>query len=181
MTTEFPNQAFIDGQNLYLGTTNSQAPWHVDLKKFRTYLREKYKIGTAYYFIGCVNEENQDLYNDLQKAGFIVVFREHSAGSISHKKGNVDTDVVFSIMKSLYKREKLDKVYLISGDGDYYKLVKFLQTEDRLGKILFPSKKNASALYRNLSPEYYDYLDSKDIKAKIRYAKKLSPSKKGSA
>ena len=74
-------------------------------------------------------------------------------------------------MRALYRRESLDKIYLISGDGDYFKTVKFLQAENKLGKILFPSRKNASALYRNLAPEYYDYLDAKDIKAKIQYSK----------
>lgn len=169
--TEYPNYAFIDGQNLYLGTTSSHHPWHVDLKKFRSYLREKYAVGTAYYFLGCVNEDNQELYDNLQKAGFIVTFREHSSASISHKKGNVDTDIVFSIMKTLCENEDFEKVYLVSGDGDYYKMVKYLCVKERLGKMLFPSKKNASALYRKLAPRYFDYLDSKDVKNKIRYSK----------
>ena len=57
MDTEHPNQAFIDGQNLYLGTTNSRTPWHIDLKKFRTYLREKYKVGIAYYFMDALTKK----------------------------------------------------------------------------------------------------------------------------
>ena len=37
---ETNNQAFIDGQNLYMNTRASG--WTVDLVKFRIYLREKY-------------------------------------------------------------------------------------------------------------------------------------------
>lgn len=169
---EYPNYAFIDGQNLYLGTTSSQYPWHVDLKKFRRYLQEKYKVGTAYYFLGCVTDDNQELYDSLQKSGFIVTFREHNPAALSHKKGNVDTDIVFSIMKALCEGEDFDKVYLVSGDGDYYKIVKYLCAKNRFGKILFPSEKNASALYRKLEPKYFDYLDAKNIKDKIKYTKK---------
>ncbi|MFA6999532.1 MAG: hypothetical protein WC241_00260 [Candidatus Paceibacterota bacterium] len=46
------NIAFIDGQNLYLGT--KQDDWNVDLSKLRIYLKDKYKVKEAYYFFGCV-------------------------------------------------------------------------------------------------------------------------------
>jgi hypothetical protein len=43
------NLAFIDGQNLYRGTTMTNPKWEVDLFKFRKYLTEKYDIQKAYY------------------------------------------------------------------------------------------------------------------------------------
>jgi hypothetical protein len=46
------NIAFIDGQNLHIGTTKSKDPWVVDLLRFRIYLEKKYDVGKAYYFIG---------------------------------------------------------------------------------------------------------------------------------
>ncbi|MDR0462807.1 MAG: NYN domain-containing protein [Pseudomonadales bacterium] len=165
------NQAFIDGQNLHLGTTSSRPAWKVDLKRFRVYLQRKYNIEEAYYFLGCVNDCYVDMYNDIQKAGFILVFREHSTNMSSIKKGNVDTDIVFNIMKKLCKREKFDKVFLISGDGDYYKMVDFLIEEKKLGKILFPVRKKASSLYKKLAPQYFDALDNPAVKEKILYKK----------
>ena len=50
------NQAFIDGQNLVLGTTLSDQPWKIDLFRFRKYLQERYNVTKAYYFIGCLDE-----------------------------------------------------------------------------------------------------------------------------
>jgi hypothetical protein len=44
------NLAFIDGQNLHLGTKESG--WKVDFVKFRIYLKDKYKVEEAYYFMG---------------------------------------------------------------------------------------------------------------------------------
>ena len=41
------------------------------------------------------------------------------------KKGNVDSDIIFSIMKKIYKKELFDKIVLVSGDGDYKMLVDF--------------------------------------------------------
>jgi len=44
----------------------------VDLKKFRIYLKDKYHVNEAYYFLGYISEDEQDLYNNLQKSGFII-------------------------------------------------------------------------------------------------------------
>jgi uncharacterized LabA/DUF88 family protein len=161
------NQAFIDGQNLYLGTTSSRPAWKADLKRFRVYLQKKYGVDEAYYFLGCVEEEYTELYNSIQKSGFILVFRKHSLGMISAKKGNVDTDIVFNIMRKLYRKERFDKVVLVSGDGDFYKMVSFLIEEKRLVKVLFPARKKASSLYRKLPAQYFDYLDNPSVKSKI--------------
>ncbi len=45
----------------------------------------------------------------FQQYGYIVIFREHSDSSVSHKKGNVDTDIVFTIMKKIAEKEDLLK------------------------------------------------------------------------
>lgn len=94
---------------------------------------------------------------------------------IGQKKGNVDTDIVFSIMKYLYKKENLGKVVLISGDGDFKELVDFLIEEDRFKKILFPSRGNRSSLYKTLRIKYCSYLDDSDIKEKIEHNPKRVP------
>jgi uncharacterized LabA/DUF88 family protein len=159
------NLAFIDGQNLHLGTT--QNGWKVDLKKLRIYLKDKYHVAEAYYFLGYVSEAEQDLYNNLQKFGFIVLFREHSPALMSKKKGNVDTDIVFEIMKNIIDNNNFNKVVIISGDGDYKKVIDYLIKKNRFIKILFPNRKFASSLYKLIGSEFYDYLDSADIKAKI--------------
>ena len=81
------NLAFIDGQNLYRGTTLTNPKWKVDLFKFRKYLYEKYNVEKAYYFLGFLDESNQNLYDDIQEAGFIIKFREHNSAMIGKKKG----------------------------------------------------------------------------------------------
>lgn len=162
------NLAFIDGQNLHLGTT--QDNWKVDLQKFRIYLKDKYHIVEAYYFLGYVTEEERDLYNNLQKAGFIVLFKEHNPALKGTKKGNVDTDIVFEIMKHLIDNKDFDKLVIVSGDGDYKKIVDYLIKKDRFKKMLFPSRKYASSLYKHFGTEFFDYLDN--IKTYIEWHKK---------
>src|SRR3990167_2220801 len=106
----YPNIAYIDGQNLHLGTREKN--WSVNHKRLRVYLRDKYKVGEAYYFLGFVAENNQDLYDGLQKAGYILSFREHSAALKGKKKGNVDCDIIFNVMRKLVDGESFGKVFV---------------------------------------------------------------------
>jgi len=161
------NLAFIDGQNLHMGTTLSDNPWRVNLFKFKIYLEKKYGVSEAYYFLGYVQDINQEIYSEIQKAGFILVFKQHNPAMLGKKKGNVDTDIVFEIMKKVYKNKYFDKIILVSGDGDYKLLVDFLIEENKFKKILFPNRKYRSSLYKKLSNNYFAYLDDKDIKDKI--------------
>ncbi len=163
------NLAFIDGQNLYMGTDSDDPRWRVNLKKFRVYLKDKYSISKAFYFLGYVINDNNGLYEEIQDAGFILKFREHNSAMLSKKKGNVNTDIVFDVMKKIYKKEPFDKIVLVAGDGDYKMLVDFLIEENRFKKILFPNRKFASSLYKKLGSEYFDYLSNEDIKKKIKY------------
>lgn len=135
--------------------------------KFRVYLKDKFKVDKAYYFIGYHDLKNGLLYDRIIKAGFILVFRKHSKKSKAIKKGNVDTDIVFEIMKKFVEREKLDKVVLVSGDGDYYKLVDYLVKKNRFLKLLAPCEGRMSSLYRDLNGKYYLYLNRPEIIKKI--------------
>lgn len=163
----FENIAFIDGQNLHLGTR--ECNWSVDHRKLRVYLQDKYKITEAYYFLGFIKETEQDLYDRLQKCGYILSFREHSLALVGRKKGNVDSDIIFAIMKKLVEDGLTGKVFIISGDGDYIKLVGFLVKKNLFGKMLFPNKKFASSLYNKLGREHFDYLEDDNVRAKIEY------------
>ncbi|MDP3982776.1 MAG: NYN domain-containing protein, partial [bacterium] len=88
----YKNYAFIDGQNLYMGTAKLKLnSWKINLARFRIYLEQKYNVSDAYYFLGFVQEENHDLYEQIQKAGYVLVFREHNTAMKGKKKGNVDS------------------------------------------------------------------------------------------
>jgi uncharacterized LabA/DUF88 family protein len=163
MKSNIKNFAFIDGQNLYMGTAKRAVdPWNIDLARFRVYLTDKYHVASAFYYLGYVQDTQnaEALYEKIQNAGFILVFRQHSEAMIGTKKGNVDSDIIFSIMKRLYKQEDFEKVVLVSGDGDYKNIVDFLIEEKRFLKVLFPDGKRASSLYKKIGSEYYDNLEN---------------------
>jgi len=165
------NYAYIDWQNFHLGTTKTEWGFKVDLIKFRIYLKDKYNIEKAYYFLWYLQDDNIPMYTRLQEAGFIVVFKKQVLESKSKKKWNIDSDLIFHIMKKIIiEPENFNKIVLVSGDWDFKILVDFLIEQNRFKKILFPSKKYASSLYKDLTRNYFDFIIN--IKTKIEYKKK---------
>lgn len=163
------NYAFIDGQNLHLGT--QQEWWKVDFEKFRIYLKDKYNIAKAYYFLWYVKDENNPFYTKLQEAGFIIVFKKQMVEMQSQKKWNIDSDLIFHVMAKLIdEQKKFNKVVLVSGDGDFKILTDYLIEKQRFLKILFPNKKYASSLYKKLLNDKFDYL--KNIRSYVEYKQK---------
>ncbi len=161
------NYAFIDGQNLNMGVN-----WKIDHKRFRQYLKDKYHVEYAYYFLGFKQSEvDNSLYENLQKAGFILVFNIMGEDLKSNKKGNVDVNLAFNMMKSFIE-DDFDKVVLISGDGDYKPVVDFFLQKNKFKKILVPNMKFASSLYKQdkkLSDGFIVEID--DLRKKIEYKK----------
>jgi uncharacterized LabA/DUF88 family protein len=159
-----------------MGTNSREPIWSADLARFRVYLKDKYHVEKAYYYLGHVQEGStfEDLYDEIQAAGFILKFREHNSAMSGKKKGNVDSDIIFSIMKRLYQKEEFDKIVLVSGDGDYKMLVDFLIEENRLEKILFPKRKYASSLYKAIGATHYSDLSQPGLREKIAKKEKGS-------
>lgn len=150
--------AFIDSQNLNLGV-RSQG-WNLDFSRFRVYLKDKYKVKKAFLFIGFI-PKHKNLYSFLKEAGYIVIFKPVLESRKPHKpKGNVDAELV---LHTMIEFPHYDKAIIISGDGDFYCLVEYLNRKNKLAKILVPNK-NYSSLLR----KYRNYIiNIGDLKAKL--------------
>ena len=86
--------AFIDSQNLNLGV-RSQG-WKLDFKKFRLYLKNKYRVEKAYLFIGMI-PGNEQLYTNLADSGYQLVFKP----TISYTEDGQESHMVM-LMRSWY-------------------------------------------------------------------------------
>ncbi len=155
------NYAFIDGNNLYRGVINSG--WKVDFFRFRNWLKDKYEINKAYYFIGLIPKE-KDMYEALQKAGFTLIFKEVIYDGSGRPKGNCDADLVLRVVRDVYENS-CEKIVLVTSDGDYSSLVKFLQEKNKLKIILSPSVQKRCSILLKRTNAPITYLN--DIKNKI--------------
>ncbi len=162
--------AFIDSQNLNVGTQRSG--WKMDWRKFRKFLADEYGVTKAFMFIGYI-PENEQLYEQMHELGYAVVLKptfdltkprpemlEPEKGQPQSEeekkpvKGNIDAELVLWAMKEMSNYEK---AIIVSGDGDFYCLVEYLEQKGRLSHLLAPSS-HYSSLY-NRYEQYVVRLD----------------------
>ncbi|HUD10281.1 MAG TPA: NYN domain-containing protein [Candidatus Saccharimonadales bacterium] len=157
--------AFIDSQNLNVSV--QKFGWKLDWRKFRKFLNDEYGVSKAYMFIGYV-PENEDLYDQMHDAGYMVVLKptfditkprqevteNDPPEDKKPVKGNIDADLVLWAMKEM---SSYDKAIIVSGDGDFYSLVEYLESKGRLLHLLAPSG-HYSQLY-NTYEKYIVQLD----------------------
>ena len=145
------NHAFIDSQNVNLAIRG--LGWKLDWKRFRVYLREKYAVTKAFLFIGYI-EGNNDLYVALQDAGFICIFKPTLEYKDGTTKGNVDAELVLHAMIEL---QNYEKAVLVTGDGDFYCLVKYWIENEKLERVLIPNYFRFSALLKRFGKKRLDF------------------------
>lgn len=159
------NYAFIDSQNLNLNV-RSQG-WLLDFARFRVYLKEKYSVSKAFLFIGYI-EQHKKMYLFLEKSGYICVFKPTIQNDDGITKGNCDAELVLHTMIEL---NNFDLAVIVSGDGDFYCLVKYLIEQKKLKAILIPNKYRVSYLFKyKIFEPFIRYLN--ELKNKLQYRKR---------
>ncbi len=128
------NVAYIDGANLHHGI--QQLNWKFDYGRFRVWLKEKYGVKSAYLFLGLM-PKHSGLYTKLQELGYTLIFKEVVYNRDGKAKANCDADIVVKAMQDAYEGD-FNKAILVSSDGDYAPLIKFLSSKEKLEVILSP-------------------------------------------
>lgn len=169
--------AFIDSQNL--NQSIQRLGWKMDWRKFRQFLNDKYGVTHAYMFIGYV-PEFEAMYEQLHESGYLIVLKptydmtrprpEEKKAELNAEgkkvedeekkptKGNIDADLVLWAMKEL---PNYSQAVIVSGDGDFYSLVEYLDERKKLAKILAPSM-----YYSGLYNRYDNYIERIDLHRK---------------
>tara|TARA_Y100000310_G_C20450292_1_gene700378 strand:- start:130 stop:654 length:525 start_codon:yes stop_codon:yes gene_type:complete len=160
--TENNNYAYIDGANL--DKAIKELGWLLDYKRFRVWLSEKYNVKKAYIFIGLI-PKHKNLYTYLQESGFTLVFKEVIYDGTGKPKGNCDADLVLQVVFDAYEN-KYEKAIIITSDGDYASLIKFIIEKDKLRIILSPNTAKKCSILLKRTKAKISYLnDQKSILA----------------
>lgn len=152
------NYAFIDAQNVHRGIKH--LGWHLDWAKFRIYLKDKYAIKVAFIFLGYI-PVNQPMYTELQKAGYVLIFKPVIFDNEGKAKGNCDADLV---LHTLIEGDNYGKAVIITSDGDFYSLVKYLYNNEKLEMVLSPYIKTCSKLLKKEAKDKINYMDNLKLK-----------------
>lgn len=161
------NYAFIDSQNLNLAIR--EQGWVLDFAKFRVHLKETYQVKKAFVFIGFMSG-NQPLYTFLQEAGYIIIFKptmEFEKDGQTTVKGNVDAELV---LHTMIEFPNYEKAVIVSGDGDFYCLIKYLNEKNKLCRLLVPNLKRYSKLLKSVAIDKLDFMNN--LKERLAYKPK---------
>tara|TARA_B100000073_G_scaffold5051_2_gene4214 strand:- start:1743 stop:2234 length:492 start_codon:yes stop_codon:yes gene_type:complete len=112
---------FVDVQNIYY-TTRDIFGRSFDYKKFWDQIESKSKIITANaYAIDRQDEKQKKFQYALQSIGFNVKLKPYINRSDGSTKGDWDVGIAIDIIESA---EEVERIILLSGDGDFDILVK---------------------------------------------------------
>ena len=166
------NYAFIDSQNLNLGTSKSiyknkkliYEGWKLDFKKFRIYLSDKFRVDKAFLFIGYI-KHNEKLHRALRSFGYDLVFKPTVKDGSGKPKGNIDAEMV--LYSAVIEYPNYDAAVIVSGDGDFYCLHEYLAKNNKLLRIVIPNAKSASSLLKKFH-RYKTFIEFEKSKLELR-------------
>jgi uncharacterized LabA/DUF88 family protein len=153
--------AFIDGKNLHL--SSQTLGWKVDYARFRIYLQDQYHVTKAYLFLAH-NSTNAQLYRDLQQQGFELIFRPEMETYQSKLRGYTETELVLWAMA---EGNSYDRAVIVSGDGDLYCLVDYLNKRGKLLRVLVPDYYKYSSHLNRYAGSKLDFLNQ--LRGKLEY------------
>ena len=147
--------------------------WRLDYKRFRVWLTEKYSVTKAYLFIGLI-PKYKSLYTFLQESGFTLIYKEVVYDGDGKAKGNCDADLVLKATQGVYENN-FDKAVIVTSDGDYAGLIKFLSDKDKLEVVLSPAKVKKCSILIKRTDVKITYLN--DQRSILSYQKEKAPDK----
>lgn len=191
------NWAFIDASNLFYGGKKNLG-WSIDYNKLIKYIKRKYKVTKVFYYAGVelsgfgysvLKDEEIDLHKllkhlttknksiDIQRVKFYLKLQEFgynlklkpvktyvSDGKIE-KKANCDVDLTFDLMR--YK-DKYKDALILSGDGDFIVVLKYLQSIGKKVYVLARAERTAREIKQLVGGEFRDFVR---LRSELEYRK----------
>ena len=101
--------------------------------------------------------ENSVLYDSLRAAGYDLVFKPVLKLPRGGMKGNVDAELV---LQAMIDRDSYEKAVIVTSDGDFHCLVKYLQQIVKLECVLAPSRAGCSRLLKQAAGSRIAFVDN---------------------
>jgi len=122
---------FIDASNIYF--SQKTLGWRIDFKRLLDYFKDNTDLFRIAFY-SALNPENikeRKFHDFLEIIGYIVKHKKikfikdgEDQKYGGHHKGNVDVDLTID---AVHFRDEYDSFALLSGDGDFESLLKYLK------------------------------------------------------
>ncbi|MBF8280937.1 MAG: NYN protein [Candidatus Magasanikbacteria bacterium] len=159
---------FIDASNIYF--SQKTLGWRIDFRKLLIYFQRNTDLFRIAFY-GALNPENDHerrFHDFLEIIGFVVKHKKikfikdaHDEKFGGHHKGNVDVDLAID---AVHFRDAYDSFILLSGDGDFESLLKYLKTYQKRCVVLSTKGHISIELIRQAK-----FIDFRKIKKEISF------------
>ena len=129
---------FVDVQNIYY-TTRQAFHQHFDYNElWRLIATEKEVVVANAYAIASQQDKQRQFHNILRGIGFNVKLKPFITRADGSAKGDWDVGITIDVMENA---KQCERVYLLSGDGDFELLVAKLQNDYQVPVTVIATEK----------------------------------------
>ena len=123
---------FIDSANLYYAA--NKASLKIDYFQIARWFKSNCELTSLNFYTAFdpLDERQNDFFNDLEKTGYTLIKKPIRVFADS-VKGNMDIDLAVDV---LMNQDKFEVLILISGDGDFQRLIQALEQLKKRSVIL---------------------------------------------
>ena len=156
---------FVDVQNIYY-TTKQTFHQHFDYNElWRLITTEKEVVIANAYAIASQQNKQRQFHNILRGIGFNVKLKPLITRADGSAKGDWDVGITIDMMENA---KSCDRVYLLSGDGDFELLVDKLQNDFKIPVTVIGTEKLTASNLANSADEFIA-IDQRLLLAKKKY------------
>ena len=164
---------FIDGANLYASVRT--LGFDIDYGKLLTFFRARGRLIRAYYYTAIFEENTEEKFSPLRPLvdwldynGYSVVTKPTKEYVDVHGrrklKGNMDMELAIDMMRIA---PSVDHIVLLSGDGDFRRLVQVVQQQGVRVSLISTLKTSPPMVSDDLRRQVDEYYDLDDLRAEI--------------
>ena len=151
---------FVDVANMYHSAKNLYNDARVNFKEIlKTAVGGRQLIRAIAYVVQSKSAEEVSFFEALDKQGFEVKMKDLQIFIGGAKKADWDVGLAVDAIKLA---DKLDTVILVSGDGDYIPLVKYLQENKGCQVEVIAFGKTASGKLIEAADDFIDLSEEKE-------------------
>ena len=142
--------AFVDASNIIYGARAEG--WFIDQKRLLNYLKKKFNVSKTFFYYGkdSRSKEQEKFLKRLKDFGYTLRVKEIKRYG-RKTKANCDVDLT---MDMLILMDKYQQAIVLSGDGDFLPLYKYLQ-KNKKSILIIGSAKNTAREVRQFAGENF--------------------------
>ncbi len=158
---------FIDAANVIYSQRTLK--WQIDFKKLMDYFKKNYQLDNVYFYFAYIKDDKkqQNFFAKLRQWGYkirtkeVKLIRQHDGTVL--KKGNLDVELTIDAVKDL---RFYSTAILMSGDSDFYALVRYLQKRDKK-VVVISSKGHVSFELLKAADKYINFNQLRELVERV--------------